>query len=201
MKKALALLSLITFTTSLSSCGEAEEKKEEETVMAKVTLANAVENNNAGTYEFTKPTCSKNSSGLLTASFTNSVGAVLSFGVKGFKSTPSTYACAQAVDNVGSDTSNAVGDKFDICGIEITVLATTTSTSTNTYSTFRETTTVKPFQYAGACSLNFTSVSSSNVKGTLSCTKMVQTQLESGPRNPISPTTTVDATGEFECAL
>jgi hypothetical protein len=84
--------------------------------------------------------------------------------------------------------------------VAITVPFTPSATTLNGYAMHRDATTVKPFNYSGACSIQITEASPAT-KGTITCNDMVQTQLEGAARNPIDTAVTADVTADFNCTF
>ena len=186
-----------------SGCGSKDEKKADPPVITYATLKveNSTSTTDNGSVALTRvDACAKNAdSGLLTMTLGAADQSSLSIKVRDFKASAPTYSCKQAANNQTDE--NSVGDKYETCSVYATILAAKGSTKINGYSMYRETTATKPFAYSGTCSIAFTDFTPT-VKGTVTCTKMVQTLLESAARNPIQATTTADVTATaFSCTL
>ncbi|HYX34931.1 MAG TPA: hypothetical protein VE954_17680 [Oligoflexus sp.] len=185
----------------LTSCGSDSKSDPAPTVVYGTIKLTPVQGDDAGTYELTGLTqCARNAdTGRVDVVMSQGAGKPsLTVAIKDYSASAKTYTCAQAADNKTSTTD--VGGKFDSCMVATTVLSKSTATSLNGYAMHREAITVKPFTYAGSCSIQVTEASPS-IKGTVSCTKMVQTQLEGAARNPIDTGITADLTAEFKCTF
>ena len=189
-----AVTSLFVFVCVLG-CEKSEDQAEEVTY---ATLqVEAVAESEGGEVTFNRATCTNDpDSGLFTAEFTGPSGRLLSVKVKGWSTTANTYACSQASDNTSGD----IGNKFDVCAVELVI--PDPETSVNTYAMHRSTEDVKDFEYAGDCTIT-TTYTEPQVQGTIACNGLVQTDLQGAPRNPIdAPVTAAISDGSsFFCDL
>jgi hypothetical protein len=187
---------------SFSSCGD--KKKDDDTpvtVYGNLTLSESKGGNDNATAQLTSVTsCTRNAdTGRVDVNLSQGAGKPsMAFAIKDYSSTPKTYICKQAADNATSDTD--VGGKFESCMASAFVMSSSTATTLNGYQMHRDSASTKKFTYAGVCSVTVTTASPSIV-GTLSCTGMVQTMLESAARNPIDGGITATLQGDFNCAF
>ncbi len=186
----------------LTSCGSKSESKSTAVVVVygkvNVTTANG---NDSSSFDLTALTqCKRNvDTGRVDVTLSQGAGKpLLSFAIKDYSATPKTYSCNQAADNQSSTTD--LGGKFDTCMATTSVVSSATATTLNGYAMYREAVATKPFSYAGTCSIQVTAASPA-IKGTLSCTKLIQTQLEGAARNPIDTAVTADLTADFDCTF
>ncbi len=197
LSKAVLLFHL---AAGLSHCGSKETTSTPTVVYATVTLANGTTPTDNGSLSLTQATCviDANSG---TASLTLTGGTTqssLTINIKQLESTAQTYTCAQAIDNAIS--LGNVGLKYDACSVSISRPLSGNASLYNAYDMYRSSTSVALFTYGGTCTLNVTSASSTNVVGSFSCTKLVNTYYQSSPVNPITTATPlVDASGNFKC--
>ena len=145
-------------------------------------------------------TCKRDAdNGLLNVSLsTEKQDASIEFKITGFKSSPQTYTCTQAIDN---KTVGSVGGKFDTCYVAVRVPNGEGEAAPNGYSMYRdEAEKQQAYTYAGTCQIEIADVAA-HVKGTVSCNKMIQTYLNGSLRNPVDTKVTADVKAEFSCAL
>jgi hypothetical protein len=198
IKSTLTLLALYPL---LTSCGSKDESDPPPVVVYGKTEITSVSGKDNASLELTSLTqCARNAdTGRVDISVSQGPGKPgLTLAIKDYSSSAKTYTCTQAADNQGSETS--VGGKFESCMVGVSVLSAATATTLNGYSMYRETTTTKPFAYTGVCTIQVTDASPS-IKATVSCTKMIQTQLEGAPRNPIDANVTADLTADINCTF
>jgi len=184
---------------ALAACGDKDpdEKSDPPPKLGTLTIADSKTGTDNGSFELNSAdVCSRNADTGRVDVVLSGTGGVLTIALKDYSSTPKAYTCKQATDNVAD--VNGVGGKFESCMADMKVPAKADSTLYNGYSIYRETTAVKPFAYAGACSINVTAATPT-ITGTVSCTDMVQTVLESAARNPIEAGVHADLTAEFKC--
>lgn len=118
--------------------------------------------------------------------------------ITGFKSSPQAYACSQAIDN---KTAGSLGSKFDTCFVSTKVPTASGATVSNSYSMYRdENEKLQAFNFSGVCQIQIQEIGT-NVKGIISCTKMIQTFLNGAARNPIDSNVTADVKADFNCPL
>lgn len=191
---------LLHLSVGLTHCGSKETTSTPAVVYATVTLSNATTSTDNGSLSLTEATCiidanSGTANIMLTGSTTQSS---LAINIKQLESTAQTYTCAQATDNAIS-LSN-IGLKYDTCSVSISRPLSGNASLYNAYDMYRSSTSVALFTYGGACTINVTSASSTNVVGSFSCTKLVETYYQSSPVNPITlATPLLDAVGNFKC--
>jgi len=187
---------------SVASCGD--KKKDEDdpvTVYGNMTLSDSKGGNDNATVQLTSLTaCTRNAdTGRVDVNLTQGAGKpAMTFAIKDYSSSPKTYICKQAADNATSDTE--VGGKFESCMASAYVMSSATTTTLNGYQMHRDSASTKKFTYAGNCSVTVTTASPAIV-GTVSCTGMVQTMLESAARNPIDGAITATLQGDFNCTF
>ncbi|MCX6124459.1 MAG: hypothetical protein NTV34_06875 [Proteobacteria bacterium] len=194
-------LVIIGAPTIMIACGDGKSSDPAPVVTyATMTVSNATKTTDNGTLTLTtSTTCTKDAtSDLLTVVLSSTSGQNMSVTVKGFKSTASTYTCVQASTNQTDPVS--VGSKYDTCGVSFHTLSAATGTALNGYAMYRDTVAIKPFTYAGTCSIAFTDTAPT-VKGTVTCSKLLQTELDGSARNPIDTSMTADISGSFYCNL
>lgn len=197
----LLSVALVLFAVGgLFGCSDSEESSN---VYGTLTLSNSTSLDNLSSIDLkNKVSCRRDANfGYLAMDLKNSVGnARLVVQIKGFESSAREYICKQATDNV---TKGTVGGKFDVCSVYAEVPTSGDSTVSNGYSMFRDES-VKSldnvFTYAGDCKVTIVQVTPT-AKGSVSCTKMVQTKYGGSTRNPIIVTETADVTASFDCAL
>ena len=124
--------------------------------------------------------------------------AALELKVTGFKSSPQTYTCTQAVDN---KTAGSLGGKFDTCYVAVKIPGNEKNMVSNGYSMYRdEAEKLQSFTYSGTCQIEVADVAA-NIKGLVTCNKMIQTYLNGSARNPVDSKSTADVKAVFSCAL
>jgi hypothetical protein len=197
----ISLMSLIAVVVAgLSGCSDSDDKSG---AYGTLTLANSTSRDNLSSIDLNnKVSCKRDANfGYLALDLKNSSGnAQLVVQIKGFESVAREYVCKQATDNT---TKGTVGGKFDVCSVYAEVPTSGDSKVSNGYSMFRDEA-IKSldnvFTYAGDCKVTIVQVSPT-AKGSVSCTKMVQTKYGGSNRNPIIVTETADVTASFDCAL
>lgn len=191
---------LVLVSLRLSGCSDSQENG---TVYGTLTLANSASSDNQSSLELNKRvSCKRDSNfGYLAVDLKNMAdNSQLVVQIKGFESTAKEYTCKQAADNT---TYGGVGGKFDGCSVYAEVPSAGSSTVANGYSMFRDEaiqSILDVFTYQGSCKVSIVQVSPT-VKGTVSCTKMVQTKYGGSYRNPILADKTADVTASFDCPL
>ena len=135
-------------------------------------------------------------SGFFRGDFTGANGAELTVKIKGFATTPGAYTCTQASDN----SEGAVGQKFDGCSVALRL--PDAESSVNAYEMYRDVDTTKSFEYAGDCTLT-TSYEEPTLTVGVTCSGLVQTELQGTARNPIdeSVTASIEMGSGFFCDL
>jgi hypothetical protein len=124
--------------------------------------------------------------------------ANLKLRITGFKPNPQPYTCRQASDNRAA---GSLGSKFETCFVAARIPTSSSASALNAYSMYRdEAEKSQAFAYEGSCVIEILDVAS-YVKGTVKCTRMVQTYLNSAPRNPIDSSVTADVKATFNCPL
>ena len=194
-------LAILVAATAITACGDSKSSDPAPVVTyATMTVTNATKTTDNGTLTLTtSTTCTKDAtSDLLTVVLSAASGPNMNVTVKGFKSTASTYACVQAATNQTDPAS--IGSKFDTCGVSFHTLSAATGTALNGYAMYRDTVAIKPFSYGGTCSIAFTDTAPT-VKGTVTCSKLLQTELDGSARNPVDTSITADISGSFYCNL
>jgi hypothetical protein len=192
---------ILVVGTVVASCGSKESSDTPVVVYGNATLSESKGGSDNATIQFTGlTTCSRNAdTGRVDVTLTNGTGKpAFAIAIKDYSSTAKTYTCKQAADNATSDTD--IGGKFESCMASISVLSTSSATTLNGYSMYRDSTTTKKFTYPGTCTVNVTAASPSIV-ATVSCTGMVQTLLEGAARNPIDASITATLAGDINCAF
>lgn len=140
--------------------------------------------------------------GVLTVDLSTEKGeSALKLKITGFKSSPQTYTCTQAVDNKNA---GSLGGKFDTCFVSVKVPSSKESSESpvsNGYSMYRdEPEKAQAFTYAGQCQIQILDIDAS-IKGLVTCSKMIQTYLNGSTRNPIDASTLADVKADFSCPL
>jgi len=197
--RILSVTLLSVLVTGLSGCSDSEESS---SVYGTLTLANSQSSDNLSSLELNKKvSCKRDANfGYVALDLRNSTGnAQLVVQIKGFESTAREYTCRQAEDN---KTEGSVGGKFDACSVYAEVPNADASTVSNGYSMFRDEAikSLEVFSYEGDCKVSFVQVSPT-AKGSVSCTKMVQTKYRGATKNPIRANETANVTASFDCAL
>jgi hypothetical protein len=198
VKRILTVLVLVVATSSCSN----EKKKDAKstTIYSNLTTAGATDTTQNLSYTLTDVTeCYHDSTTgfvRVVLGSNSTLAPFLNIKIKGYSSTAKTYSCTQAANNSPS----AVGDLYDQCGVQIGLYNSTAGSSVNQYATFRETADLGNFNYGGTCSVTITEVSPT-IRGTVSCTQMVQTHLESHVIYPITTPTTLNLSGDFYCTF
>ncbi|MBM3382936.1 MAG: hypothetical protein FJY29_10905 [Betaproteobacteria bacterium] len=124
--------------------------------------------------------------------------ANLKLRITGFRPNPQPYTCRQAPDN---RSAGSLGSKFETCFVTGRVPASSTGSEVNGYSMYRdEAEKSQSLVYEGSCVIDVLDVAS-YVKGTVKCTRMIQTYLSGAPRNPIDASVTADVKATFNCPL
>jgi hypothetical protein len=175
--------------------------KESKTIYSTLNIENSTSNDNART-DLVKLTTCKRDADISVFNFeTASDDGVssLKLRITGFKSTPQTYKCEQAADN---KTAGSVGGKFDTCFVSARTPSFSSAAVFNGYSMYRdEAEKAQEFSYAGNCQITISELTSSNAKGVVLCSKMLQTYLNGALRNPVDAAVTADVRAEFNCPL
>ena len=193
-----------------ASCGSENDDEEMDSPVyyATFALANSQYSTDNASIQLTSVSkCSRNKeSGLVKIQIGAGSGKPsLNIKIKNASSEAMTYTCSQDATNEGTKT----GFEYENCFIEVDVLSDTSGQYLNTYSMARVTTSISPdepntendFKYEGECSVTISTVTPT-LKGTASCTKMVQTKLKDRPRNPVLDDVTADLSiSEFYCTL
>ncbi|MEN9528167.1 MAG: hypothetical protein RI932_40 [Pseudomonadota bacterium] len=124
--------------------------------------------------------------------------ANLKLRISGFRPSPQPYTCRQAPDN---RSAGSLGSKFETCFVSARVPASNSGSEVNAYSMYRdESEKSQALVYDGSCVIDIVDVAT-YVKGTVKCTRMIQTYLNGAPRNPIDASVTADVKAAFNCPL
>ncbi len=191
-----------TLTLGASACSsDSKDSDDAPAVQATVIVSDSKSGGDNGTVALTSVDKCTRDANSGRADIVLSLGAnapSLTLAIKDYSSDPKTYECKQGSDNKTSATD--VGIKFETCMAEVKVKASATATTLNGYSMYRETVGVKPFSYAGTCTIAVTAATPT-ITGKVTCTDLVQTTLEGAVRNPIDTAVTADLAADFSCTF
>lgn len=141
--------------------------------------------------------CQKDlASGLFTVTLSDSAN-VFDLRIRNFVNSPKTYTCSQSKNNATDH--NDLGDGYNTCMVDIQAQSADAEGFSG-YSMHRSSLSMSPFSYAGECYIDIGDVGAKAV-GTVSCSKMIQSYLNSDYRNPISDDVYADISAEFSCDL
>lgn len=201
MKKIIALFIISFSLITLINCSK-KEKEDPETVYATLTTTNSSDTSQNVTLSLKSvATCTKDSNSSLVTVRLGSSGATAPFfalSIKGYNSTtPGTYTCTQASDNTGSTVGS---DLYQSCAMQVGIYSDASGSTLNQYSMYRPVSGIGGFTYAGTCTVTLTDASPT-IKGTVSCTRMVQSYLNGSVRNPTDSNLYVDLSGNFYCTF
>lgn len=184
----------------LPACGKDDKAKE--TARGNMALSDSKVASDNGTYSLTSgDTCRRNvDTGRvdITLSRGGAGQPAITLAIKDFSASPKAYDCKQAADNTAS--ASELGGKFESCMVDAKVSSGAGASTLNGYSMHRDAVAIKPFTYAGACSIKVTTAVPT-ISGTVTCADMVQTFLEGSPRNPVDATVTADLSADFSCTF
>jgi len=195
--KQTQLLNMLTVVV-VTACGSDSKEELSTTEYGTLTVSDSTTSNDNGSFSLTTLTkCSRNAdTGRVDVTIGLSTGQSLSIAIKNYSSSPKKYSCVQASDN--KESTSDVGGKFDDCMVEARTLSASGATTVNGYSMHRDAATTKPFSYTGECSIDVTAASPS-IQATIACSSMIQTVLESAPRNPINADVKANVAGTIDC--
>ena len=178
-------------------CGLTDDDKEPPVVEYVTLSVTTPDAEGSQPFVMTTASCSNDTdSGFFRGHFTGENGAALTVKIKGFATTPGSYTCTQASDN----SEGAVGQKFDGCSVALRL--PDAESSVNAYEMYRDDEMTKSFTYAGDCTLTTTYDEPTLTVG-VTCSGLVQTELQGAARNPIdeSVTATIEMGSGFFCDL
>jgi hypothetical protein len=197
MKFGKLISSMILGSASLMACNPDATSG---TVYANLSIENSASSDSSKSELRKVVSCKRDAdNAVLNIDLTSeSAAAALKLKITGFKSSPQAYTCTQAIDN---KTAGSLGSKFDTCFVSAKVPTASGATVSNSYSMYRdESEKLQAFSYSGVCQIQIQEIGA-NVKGLISCTKMIQTYLNGAARNPIDSNVTADVKADFSCPL
>ncbi len=122
---------------------------------------------------------------------------MISVSVKGVRSTPADYNCAQATDNV-TDSTQATSSAFDGCSVEFAMPSQYDPLKLDVFGMIRTNQKIGAFKYSGTCTVKITKTTPT-MSGSFQCSKLPRTIVSNEPQVLVDASSGVDVNGSFDC--
>jgi hypothetical protein len=197
-----AIFTIVSAVGILTGCGDKKEDKPAPVVVhGTFTLSDSKGvTDNASVQLTSVDKCARDvNTGRVDLTLSAGVGQPnIMLAIKDYSASAKTYTCKQAADNRTSETD--VGGKFETCMVDVKVKSSAEATSLNGYGIYRESATIDPFTYNGACTIDVTAATPS-ITAKINCVDMVQYLIRGGARRPNDGSITAKLVGELTCAF